>query len=167
MRRFVPASTIALVIALGTAQGAFAHYLTHGDASDTPQRLDIREASLRFHRGTNRFAFRLRTYNRFRLKRDGYVYFNLDTHGDARRDVRIKIWYDPGHAGSACDVVPSSRGRRIERPSTDFQIYPRRVACQIRTNTFRRSGHFSWRAATTRFDRFVIDQAPDGGWYAH
>jgi hypothetical protein len=151
--------------------GASAHYLSHDDADDTSSRLDLRRVSLRFHRDVRRIVLTVRTYQRFKLKRDGYIYGDLDSFGDSRRDYSVKIWYDTGHLGNICDLIPRHTHMRaggIRRPDEDFDVGPRQARCQIRAGEIRRARHMRWRLRTTKFDRFVIDSAPDGGaWFAH
>lgn len=147
---------------------AGAHYLSHDDADDTLSRLDLRTVSLRVHRDVHRIVLTVRTYDHFKLKRDGYIYGDLDAFGDSRRDYSIKIWHDPGGAREICDLVPRGRGRESRRPPIDFDIRRRLARCQIRSTEIRRSKHMQWHVRTTRFDRFVTDSAPDGGaWFSH
>jgi len=163
------AMLVGVALLLGSPSIASAHYLSHTDGDDTPQKLDVREASLRFHRDVHRIVVTVRTYEHFRLKGDGYVYGDLDAYGDSRRDYNFKIWYDPGHAGNICDFFARHRhDREVLRPDVDFEVHRRMVRCSVRAGEVRRTGHMRWRVRTTRFDRFVIDRAPDNGaWYAH
>jgi hypothetical protein len=147
---------------------AGAHYLSHDDADDTPSRLDVRTVSLRVHRDVHRIVLTVRTYEPFKLKRDGYIYGDLDAFGDSRRDYSIKIWHDPGGAREICDLVQRHEGRASRRPPIAFDIRRRLARCQIRSGEIRRSKHMRWHVRTTRFDRFVTDSAPDGGaWFPH
>jgi hypothetical protein len=150
---------------------ADAHYLSHDDANDASSRLDLRRVSLRLHRDVHRIVLTARTYQRFKLKRDGYIYWDLDSYGDSRRDYTVKLFYDTGHLGIVCYPIPRHTHQRpsaVGRPDDDFDVGPRLARCQIRSREIRRSGHMRWHVRTTKFDRFVFDTAPDGGaWFAH
>ena len=167
-RRAVAVVLLPFAMMFADPSGASAHYLSHDDADDTPSRLDVRRVSLRFHRDVRRIVLTVRTYGRFKLKRDGYIYGDLDSFGDSRRDYSVKIWYDPGHLGNICDLVRRHEGHAPRRPPIAFDIGRRVARCQVRAGEIRRSRHLRWRVRTTKFERFVIDSAPDGGtWFAH
>ncbi|MEX0755607.1 MAG: hypothetical protein WD739_06975 [Actinomycetota bacterium] len=167
MKRLLIAPVLTVLVMVPST--ASAHYLSHLDGNDTRKKLDIRKVSLRFHRDTHRIVLTVRTYGRFQLKRDGYIYGDLDAHGDQHRDYNFKIWNDPGGAREICDFSPRHPGNRlVRRPPIDFHVGRRIARCSIKAGNVRRTGHMRWRVRTTRFDRFVIDRAPDGGaWYEH
>jgi hypothetical protein len=162
-------ATVVCGLFVGVPSTASAHYLSHGDANDTRQRLDLRIMSLRLHRRTHNFMFKAKTYSRFHVRRDGYIYADFDSYGDHRRDYSVKAWYDPGGVGEYVDWLVARRSFEGS-PVRRFAFRSRRLIVKIDANhpDFRRTKHLRWRVRTTRFDRFLIDRAPEGGaWFLH
>jgi hypothetical protein len=157
---------LACLLILAAPSTTSAHYLSHSDANDTSQPLDLQKVAMHLHHETRNFVLKVRTFDRFRLRRDGYIYGYLDSYGPPRRDYTIRGWYDPGHG---LIVEMWERGGRETLPIPAV-IRPHLLRTKIPAGRhgIRRNKHLRWRVRTTRFDRFVIDRAPDGGsWFPH
>ena len=165
-RALIP--VVALVLALGLAQPAAAHYRAHGDARDTSGGLDIARTRLRLVDcgcgGGRDVVIVVRTYED--LPGYGWFTMDLDSRGGGHRDRYVEGMWDLASSGfqailyrSNGDIIGSVRGRVGD---DSFRVrFPFRL--------LRHTKHIRWRVSTTlRSPDFELtDLAPDAGWYRH
>lgn len=122
---------LACLLILATPPSASAHYLSHSDGNDTTQRLDLQMVAMHLHHETRNCVLKVRTFDRFDLERDGYIYADLDSYGAPRRDYTIKGWYDSGHGRSPLIVEVWERGHELLFSSIPAVIRPHLLRTKI------------------------------------
>lgn len=159
---------LIVVLAVGLAQPAAAHYRAHGDPRDTVGGLDIQRVRLRLVDcgcGSGRdVVVVVRTYE----PHEGYGWFSMDfdSRGGRHRDRYVEGSWDLASSGFQA-ILYRANGTVIS--SVDGRLGEHSFRVRFPLSRLNRTRHVRWRVTTTLrspdFER--IDRAPDRGWYEH
>lgn len=159
---------LTMVVAVAAPGPASAQLGSFHDPKDSSIRLDIADASLRYHPETHRWVWRFTTFQRFRLANGGTIVLFIDSVGAGRWDYSLHIWDDTGSSGVFCDRdwrAGAVGGSGFE--PIGWVVDPRSGWCSFKG--LHRSKPIRWRVITVRHQGKpfgpAVDRAPDSGWF--